>query len=48
MRLAHLLGSIAWRVDARGRSVALANLECVFGERYTPSPTHRNRARLLS
>ena len=36
MRLAHLLGSIAWRVDARGRSVALANLECVFGERYTP------------
>ena len=35
MRLAHGLGAFAYLVDARGRGVALANLECVFGDRYT-------------
>jgi lauroyl/myristoyl acyltransferase len=37
VRLANGLGAIAWLVDARGRSVALSNLECVFGDRYTPA-----------
>jgi Kdo2-lipid IVA lauroyltransferase/acyltransferase len=34
MRAANILGALAWRLDRRGRSVALANLECVFGDRY--------------
>ena len=32
-----LVGDLAWFLDHRGRAVALANLECVFGERYTAS-----------
>ncbi len=36
-RLANGLGSLACLVDARGRGVALSNLECVFGDRYTPA-----------
>ena len=36
MRLAHGLGALAYLVDARGRSVALSNLECVFGDRLSP------------
>lgn len=37
MRLGHALGEIAYRVDRRGRAVALSNLECVFGDRFTPA-----------
>jgi lauroyl/myristoyl acyltransferase len=35
VRFAHALGSLAFRLDRRGRTVALANLECVFGSRFT-------------
>ena len=31
LRLAEILGAAAFRLDARGRSVALENLACVFG-----------------
>lgn len=37
VRLANALGEIACRVDGRGRRVALENLTCVFGERFTPA-----------
>ena len=37
MRLANGLGAFAYLVDARGRGVALSNLECVFGDRYSPA-----------
>ncbi len=37
LRLANGLGALAYLLDARGRGVALANLECVFGDRYTPA-----------
>ncbi len=54
MRLAHVLGTLAWRFDRRGRSVALANIECVFGDRYTPGQrmeiahaSYRNFARTM-
>lgn len=30
------IGSIAYHLDARGRAVALDNLRCAFGDRYTP------------
>ena len=36
VRLANGLGALAYLLDARGRGVALANLKCVFGERYSP------------
>jgi KDO2-lipid IV(A) lauroyltransferase len=35
VRFAHALGTLAFRLDRRGRSVALSNLECVFGSRFT-------------
>ena len=35
VKLGSLLGDLAYRFDARGRAVALGNLECAFGERYT-------------
>lgn len=35
VRLGNALGAIAWLADARGRAVALANLECAFGDRLT-------------
>jgi lauroyl/myristoyl acyltransferase len=34
--LGNALGAIAFALDGRGRPVSLANLECVFGSRYTP------------
>jgi lauroyl/myristoyl acyltransferase len=37
LRVAHVLGSLAYRFDRRGRTVARANLECVFGDRFTES-----------
>ena len=33
--LGRALGAIAFRVDARGRVVALENLACVFGDRFS-------------
>src|SRR5688572_29468032 len=33
--LARWLGAVTFRVDRRGRRVALENLECVFGDRLT-------------
>ncbi len=41
IRLANGVGAIAFAVDRRGRSVALDNLECAFGERYTPEQRAR-------
>lgn len=37
VRVAHFLGSLAFALDRRGRTVALANLECVFAARFTPA-----------
>ena len=37
MRLANGLGSLAYLLDARGRGVALSNIECVFRDRYSPA-----------
>ena len=34
--LGNALGEVAWRLDARGRAVALGNLECAYGTRYSP------------
>ncbi|MEI9893396.1 MAG: hypothetical protein WDN28_05705 [Chthoniobacter sp.] len=45
VKLGILLGDAAYCLDARGRAVALANLECVFGDRYT-GPQRRWIARL--
>ncbi|MEI7957944.1 MAG: hypothetical protein WCI40_02455 [Verrucomicrobiota bacterium] len=42
--VANALGAVAYRVDGRGRRVALANLACVFPER--PEPEREKIARL--
>jgi lauroyl/myristoyl acyltransferase len=34
--LSHLIGTVAFRLDQRGRSVALANITAAFGDQYTP------------
>jgi lauroyl/myristoyl acyltransferase len=54
VKLGILLGDIAYFVDQRGRAVALSNLECVFGDRYTPGQrrwiarmSYRNFARTM-
>ncbi len=54
MRLGHVLGEIAFRFDKRGRSVALANLECALGARFGESErreivrsSYRNFARTM-
>ena len=39
--LAHLLGRAHWRLDRRGREVALANLAAAFGEKYSPAERAR-------
>ena len=36
VRLANGLGALAFVADRRGRAVALGNIECAFGERFTP------------
>jgi lauroyl/myristoyl acyltransferase len=36
VRLASALGVVAFWLDRRGRAVALANLECAFGDRFSP------------
>ena len=35
--MGELLGSLAYLADSRGRSVALSNLEAVFGDRFSPA-----------
>jgi KDO2-lipid IV(A) lauroyltransferase len=54
LRLARALGDLAWRLDRRGREVALANLEIAFGDRYTEEErarigrdSYRNMARTM-
>jgi lauroyl/myristoyl acyltransferase len=54
VKLGWVLGDLAFRLDRRGRAVALANLECVFGERYTAAQrreiaraSYRNFARTM-
>lgn len=37
VRLAEALGTVAYLADRRGRAVALSNLECVFGDRFSPA-----------
>jgi lauroyl/myristoyl acyltransferase len=39
--LANVAGAIAFAVDRRGRSVALANIEAAFGEDYAPAERRR-------
>ncbi len=36
LRLGSALGSLAYKLDARGRTVALGNLACVFGDEFSP------------
>lgn len=36
VKLGLVLGDLAYALDARGRAVAHANLECVFGDRFSP------------
>lgn len=36
VRLGQVLGALAWRLDGRGRAVALENLRCAFGEGLSP------------
>ncbi len=36
VRLARGVGELAFRLDRAGRAVALANIECAFGDRFTP------------
>lgn len=37
VRVAHALGALAFTLDGRGRRVALSNLECAFGDRFSPA-----------
>ncbi len=37
VRLANGLGALAFIVDRRGRAVALGNIACAFGDRFTPA-----------
>jgi lauroyl/myristoyl acyltransferase len=39
--LANMLGSLAYAVDARGRTSALENLKSAFGDQYTPDERER-------
>ena len=36
VRLSFLCGEVAYALDRRGRGVALSNLECALGDRFTP------------
>jgi len=40
VKLGILLGDATYFLDARGRAVALSNLECVFGDHYNPKQRH--------
>lgn len=37
VRLGHALGALAFFVDRRGRAVALGNIECALGARFSPA-----------
>lgn len=41
LRLSKALGTLAWLADARGRAVGRANLECAYGDRFTPAERTR-------
>ncbi len=54
VKLGLVLGDLAYFIDARGRAVALSNLECAFGDQYTPRQrrwiarlSYRNFARTM-
>ena len=54
VKLAHRIGDQAFRFDRSGRAVSLANIECAFGERFTPrqrlkiaKDSYRNFARTM-
>jgi lauroyl/myristoyl acyltransferase len=54
VKLGVLVGDAAYFLDAKGRAVALANIECVFGDQYTPAQrawiarlSYRNFARTM-
>jgi lauroyl/myristoyl acyltransferase len=54
VKLGILAGDAAYFLDARGRAVALSNLECAFGDQYTPAQrrwiarlSYRNFARTM-
>ncbi len=39
-RLARAIGAIAYKLDARGRAIALANIECAFGDEFSMERRH--------
>ncbi len=41
LRLSAALGALTFRFDSRGRAVALANLDCVFGARFSAAERER-------
>jgi KDO2-lipid IV(A) lauroyltransferase len=41
MSLGNLLGDLAYFFDRRGRGIALENLDCAFGDRYSTSERKR-------
>jgi len=41
MSVSRALGTLAYWLDARGRSNALENLQCAFGDEYTPAELRR-------
>jgi KDO2-lipid IV(A) lauroyltransferase len=41
VKLSIVLGDLAYAIDGRGRAVALGNLECVFGDRFSPAERRR-------
>ena len=41
MVLSRVLGTLAYWLDQRGRSTALENLRCAFGDQYTPAERRR-------
>jgi len=52
--LAHLLGTLAFHIDRRGRKVAIDNIACAFGDRHSPGEririahaSYRNFARTM-
>src|SRR5262249_10178817 len=44
VRLSIVLGDLAYALDARGRAVATANIECVFGDKFS-APQRRSLVR---
>lgn len=43
VRLANAAGTLAYKIDGRGRAAAFGNLECAFGDRFSPA----ERARIV-